>query len=299
MKLGNRKSVFLGAAILFLLFPDSAKAASIHAGPGSFIFSFAQGNQLKPIRVWTFGPPRISQETKILFVMHGRERNAHGYLNPWMAPAHKANALLLAPEFSEQVFPGRSYNVGELGFLAGQGALVGRSTFEAIEMIFDHVVGMTGLKTRRYRIYGHSAGAQFVHRLILLNPNARAEVAVAANAGWYTMPDFQSEFPYGLKDSGVTPRALAQALRKKLIVLLGEKDNDPRHSSLNRQPGAMSEGVTRLERGQNFYRRAEAEAHALGIRLAWELKTVAGVGHDHSAMSDEAAPLLFESLSEK
>jgi len=291
---GNRKIAFLSAVILFFLSPGRAKTASIKAGPGSFTFSFAQSREVKPIRVWTFGPPRMGSETKIVFIMHGRERNPRSYLNPWMAPAHKANALLLAPEFSKQFFPGSSYNLGVLGGPAGDGEGVQGTTFTAIEKIFAHVVGLTGIKTRRYRIYGHSAGAQFVHRLILLHAEARAEIAVAANAGWYTMPDFEIEFPYGLKNSVATTQGLRQSLRKKLIVLLGEKDNDPRHPSLNRQPAAMSQGRYRLERGRNFVRRAEDEAKALGVRLAWEVKTVPGIAHDHSAMSERAAPLLLE-----
>jgi len=295
----NRKIAFLGAVILFFLSPGRAQTASIDAGPGSFLFSFVQGQEVKPVRVWTFGPPRMGPETKILFVMHGRERNAHGYLSPWMARAHRADALVLAPEFSKQFFPGSSYNLGGLGCVAGEWVKVAKTTFAAIEKIFDHVIELTGIKTTRYRIYGHSAGAQFVHRLILLNPNARAEVAVAANAGWYTMPDFDSGFPYGLKNSGATTERLAKSLRKKLIVLLGEKDNDPRHPSLNRRAAALRQGRSRLERGQNFFHRAESEAQALGIRLAWVVKTVAGVAHDHSAMSEAAAPLLLGNPAEK
>jgi len=294
VNLGNRKIAFLGAVTLFLLSPVGVKSASIQAGPGSFTFSFAQGNQLKPIRVWTFGPPRIGPETKLLFVMHGRERNAHRYLTPWMAPAHRANVLVLAPEFSKRFFPGNSYNVGALGPRKGESGPVRETVFIALEKIFDDVLSSTGIKTTRYRIYGHSAGAQFVHRLILFHSGARAEIAVAANAGWYTMPDFEIEFPYGLKNSGATVEGLAQSLGKKLVVLLGEKDNDPRHPSLNRQPAAMSQGRHRLERGRKFFRRAEDEAKALGVRLAWEVKAVPSVAHDHAGMSEGAAPLLLK-----
>ena len=51
--------------------------------------------------------------------------------------------------------------------------------------------------TRRgYALYGHSAGGQFVHRYVAFADAPRMESAVAANSGWYTMPD-DGAFPYG------------------------------------------------------------------------------------------------------
>src|SRR3712207_6943257 len=63
--------------------------------------------------------------------------------------------------------------------------------------LFDFVREATGNPSEQYRIYGHSAGAQFVHRLALFVPEARFATAIAANAGWYTMPTFDGKkFPY-------------------------------------------------------------------------------------------------------
>jgi pimeloyl-ACP methyl ester carboxylesterase len=297
---GNRRILVFAFLLLVGSPPARAETGGITPGPGSFIFSFSQGNQVKPIKVWTFGPPSMGPQTKILFVMHGLARDARRYLNPWMAPAHKANVLILAPEFSKQFFPGsHAYNLGALHPLSGEGGMARETTFSAIEKIFDHVVRFTGVQARGYWIYGHSAGGQFVHRLVMLNPDARVDVAVAANAGWYTMPDFEIEFPYGLKKSGVTPSALAKSFGKRLIVLLGEKDNDPRHPSLNRQPAAMKQGRYRLDRGRIFFRRAEREAHTLGVILGWEVKTVPGVAHDNAGMVEAAASLLTKQFPGK
>ena len=134
-----------------------------------------------------------------------------------------------------------------------------------------------------YYLYGHSAGAQFVHRHLAFigaggNP-LRVIRAVAANAGFYTVPDFQVPFPFGFGGTesvmseedlrnylqvlasrrrggpcaaceGGAARCRAQA---PLAVVLGEQDNDPFHKHLNRSERAMEQGPHRLARGRHFF----------------------------------------------
>ena len=45
-------------------------------------------------------------------------------------------------------------------------------------------------------MFGHSAGAQFTHRYMLLSKDKRISNAVVANAGWYTFIN-NAKFPYG------------------------------------------------------------------------------------------------------
>ncbi|HZD41597.1 MAG TPA: hypothetical protein VE131_12805 [Terriglobales bacterium] len=280
--------------MVFWLYAGPAESGTFNGGLGSFFFSFGQGNELKNIRVWTFSPRAIGPQTRIVFIMHGLARNARRYLEPWMAVAQRADVLLLAPEFAERFFPGsQAYNLGAIPG-GREGAGCESTTFFAVEKIFDEVVRSTGIKGSSYRIYGHSAGGQFVHRLILFCPIARVDRAVAANAGWYTMPDFEIEFPYGLKNSAVTEKGLAKSLRKNLVLLLGQKDNDPGHPSLNRSLGAMRQGRDRLERGLNFFHRAKLEAQSLGVSLGWKVETVPGVAHDQTRMAQAAAFLLLD-----
>ena len=53
-------------------------------------------------------PAQITENTKVLFIIHGNSRNADGYLKVWMKLARKHNVLLVAPEFNRSSFP--SYN---------------------------------------------------------------------------------------------------------------------------------------------------------------------------------------------
>ena len=42
-------------------------------------------------------PAQITENTTVIFVIHGNSRNADGYLNVWMKLARKYNVLLIAP----------------------------------------------------------------------------------------------------------------------------------------------------------------------------------------------------------
>ena len=79
-----------------------------------------------------------------------------------------------------------------------QGTAIERKkwTFSAIEHIFDDIRARTGSSCEKYSIFGHSAGSQFVHRMVLFRNDLRIEYAVAANAGSYTLPSFETKFPY-------------------------------------------------------------------------------------------------------
>jgi hypothetical protein len=128
--------------------------------------------------------------------------------------------------------------------------------------------------------------------MLMFVPDVRAKTAFAANAGFYTMPRFDVDFPYGLNKSVATPAERNKAFTKKLIVLLGTADNDPNHKFLRNTPETIEQGKHRFERGQNFFDLATSEAAKAGIAFRWQLKTVAGVGHDKLKMSEFAWKLI-------
>ena len=271
----------------------AADSAIIATGAGQFIYSIREGAAERSIKIWTYRPKALAAENLVLFVMHGVGREGERYRNEWRSYAEHARALLLVPEFSTASFPGRrNYSAPQpADAVDNDGATP--AAFAAIGQIFDSVVKANKLTASDFRLYGHSAGAQFVHRFILSVPDARAKVAVAANAGWYMMPEFETNFPYGLKGSGVSAESLQRALGRKLIVLLGEKDTDPNHPQLNRSAQAMRQGANRLERGQTFFYSAERQAETLHMPFNWELHTVPNVAHSNAGMARAAAPLLL------
>ncbi|HEY3168049.1 MAG TPA: hypothetical protein VGK57_12510 [Candidatus Binatia bacterium] len=287
-------SVTVGLILFFYSASVASGSGAIDVGAGHFIFEYQNGRNNERLTVWTYLPKEFAANGPILFVMHGVRRDGKRYRNEWMTHAEREKALLLVPGFSVEGFPGgRNYAAPKPNVDSGHSDDLPPSAFLVIERIFDHVLSTTRLETNEYLLYGHSAGAQFVHRFMLFNPRARVKIAVAANAGWYTMPDFTIAFPYGLQKSGLFESGLREALGRKLIILLGEKDTDPRHPLLNRSASAMRQGMHRLERGQNFHRAGARAAEGLNAPFHWQIATVPEADHDNARMALAAAPLLF------
>jgi poly(3-hydroxybutyrate) depolymerase len=288
---GRIARLFL-AALLFMAYPDERAAAQPAAplarGSGSFVLPFPSTGATREIKVWYHRPDQAGLDAPVVFVMHGAGRNGEGYRKAWIPIAEERRFILLVPEFSRAQFAG-DYNLERMTLPDGTGVPREQWPYTAIEDIFDAVGSANKLSARTYDIYGHSAGAQFVHRLVLLLPDARYHIAVAANAGWYTMPDFGVAYPYGFARTDVTPAQLAKSLGRRLVVLLGDQDTDPNHPQLRRAPEAMAQGDHRYARGHTFFERAQRAAAELNAPFAWALRVAPGVAHRNSRMTPHAA----------
>ena len=114
-------------------------------------------------------------------MMHGMNRNADDYREQWHELAMKHDFLLVVPEFASEDFPGSSgYALGNREDEAGRPLPPERWSYAAIEPLFDDVRRRFSLDAKTYAIYGHSAGAQFVHRFLFYVPEARVSRAVPA-----------------------------------------------------------------------------------------------------------------------
>jgi len=281
------------AAALFatMVFPASA-ATEIPQGKWSFVFTDAKGRADRPMRVYTYRPRQCKDKPcPIQFVLHGLQRNASTYRDYWELPADRYGVIVVAPEFSQRHWAGGAgYNLGDV---AGQ-ADREKWGFSVIEHLFDEVrEGQAD-----YRIFGHSAGAQFTQRMMLFRPDHRAAVAVAANPGWYTMPEWREDrkvepFPYSLVKARVGEKELRRALERRFVLMLGEKDNDPDAENFRKTEAAMRQGANRFERGETFFKAATAAARELGVTFAWELVEVPGTAHQGEAMSRAAAEHIY------
>jgi pimeloyl-ACP methyl ester carboxylesterase len=260
---------------------------------GEFVFDGYPPLSDRPVRVFYIAPADPAS-AEILVVMHGLGRDGQEYRSDWENLVKDRNVLVLVPEFSEDHYPGpESYNLGNVVDSDYEPVRRERWSFNLIEALFDFVRRDIGNSSHGYMMFGHSAGAQFVHRFVMFMPENRVRVAVAANAGWYTMPDSSEPFPYGLNGSPITTGGLGPAFETDLIILLGADDIDPADDSLRRDERSDEQGRHRLERGITFYRTAREMADEKGLQFRWRLQMVPGLAHEHRQAAAAAAPLLL------
>lgn len=265
----------------------------VKTGKSRFYFTDWAGPD---IPVWMYIPKKGKiRQMPIVIVMHGAGRDGDRYRDEWAPQAEKYSFIVIAPEFSRKKFPkSRSYNLG--GVFKGKDRKYQAETawsFSAIEPLFSKVVDMLGSRQKEYTLYGHSAGSQFVHRFLLYKQNVRVKRYIAANAGWYTTPDFEENYPYGLKGAQVNKQDLKAALKKDVVILLGDKDTDKTGYNLRRTPEAMKQGVHRFERGHFFFNQANERAKELNVDFGWKLGIVRGASHHNGQMAAAAAKLIY------
>lgn len=266
--------------------------APIPSGESRFIFSDWAGPELP---VWAFLPEGVDQTSApILIVMHGVNRDADRYLRQWRDVASSCGFMVFAPEFSREAFPtSREYNLGHLSELGESQLRPSESwSFAAIDPLFEEVVHRLGGSQGGFTLYGHSAGSQFVHRFMMIQQGSRATRFIAANAGWYTLPVFSLDYPFGLKGTGRGTADLEAALSRDLVVLLGEEDTNSADPNLNRSEGAQAQGEHRYARGLNFHRTGLETARSHGWKFGWQLVSVPGVAHDNGGMARAAGKLV-------
>lgn len=267
--------------------PEITEIKKIKNGKDLFVINAFKNSNRKSIKVWTYKPEKWNDKDQIVFVMHGGGRNADDYLNAWIELADENNLFIVAPEFENKFskYTTNDYQEGNLFTFFGTENPKSEWAFTVVENIFDHIKSVNRISNERYDIFGHSAGGQFVHRMVLLMPESRIETAIAANAGFYTLPNQKLKFPYGTNNTEID---LQKAYIKRLVILLGEKDNDPSLGTLRTTELAMLQGAHRLERGTTFFNANRKLKNKNNWTFNWAIDTVKNVGHDYKRMSINA-----------
>lgn len=303
MKLKDFKGYILLVFLIFILStaviasPQEAKP-QLNMGAGMFTMPENTGENSNALSVFYYRPQGWTPEKPVVIAMHGVKRNAKEYRDGWKLSADKYNLLVICPELSEKKYPGvRYYNLGNITDSEDEkGNLQPRDKwiFSVVNHVFTEVRARFGATSNTFTLFGHSAGSQFVHRAIFFSGDLAAGRIISANAGWYTLPDFAIDFPYGLKNVPITKKDLAESFARPVTILLGESDVRANDKVLRHTSQADAQGLNRLARGENFYYTAEAKAKELGVPFNWKLVTVPGIGHDDAGMAAAAAKLIAE-----
>jgi poly(3-hydroxybutyrate) depolymerase len=265
-------------------------AALAQAGVTRFVMDDWGG---APIPVWLLRPAKAGPDAPVMFVMHGVGRDADRYIAEWVEIATAAGIVVVVPEFTKGGFPDTlNYNFGAV--FDEKGALRPRAawSYSAIDKIFDKVVAREQLAAKTYVLFGHSAGAQFVHRFVLLGAGAKMSRAISANSGSYTWPTGPEKWPFGIHGLPAGLWQPATALTGPMLLMQGTADNDPGHPSLPRQREAMAQGPHRLARGKAFYAAAQVAAKQAGVAFGWSCVLVPDVAHDNGGMAPYVVQLL-------
>ena len=293
-RLGIIVGSILAFAAMGLFSAQHAQAKdSVAVGEGSFEFTPDAKRPQHKLTVWTNRPKEFGPSSPIVIVMHGTKRNGQEYRDAWKQLSTDGGFLLLVPEFPVAEYPETMYQQGNIRDADDKPLPAERWTFNAIETLFDHAKGLTGSRVEKYQLYGHSAGGQFVHRFVLFMPEARYARAIAANPGYYTFPTQAAEYPYGLKGASLADRPQPAVFKRDFVVLLGDADTIRDDPDLRKTPQADAQGLTRFERGKNFYQSAKQVAQQSSAPFKWQQVIVPGVGHSNAKMAPAAARVLF------
>jgi pimeloyl-ACP methyl ester carboxylesterase len=268
-------------------------------GSGFFNFTAYQPFLEKPIKVYYYIPENINANTPLLFIFHGTGRNARDYRDAVISKANQYNFIVMAPEFSNSYFPGGDgYNLGNV-FIDGDNPSPtnlnpeDQWTFSVIEPMFDFVKASINNSTNKYHVFGHSAGGQFAHRFIMFKPNSRFDKVVASASGWYTVPDFEVDFPYGFKNSPLENLSLSTLFNNNLIIQIGSLDNDPNATALRHNSFADVQGLNRFARTNYFFDKAQNLALSNSLNFNWQFYINENLGHDFQSAIENAADIIF------
>ena len=291
MKTFQRPSVWI--SVVCLLY-SMAVANTALAAKVQILFDDWEG---PPLKVFLSRPSGLAPDRPVVFLMHGASQNAETFRNQWHELAVEHDVLLVFPEFDQADFAGSSgYSFSNVLKENGEIKHRGSLPFSAIELIFDDIRTRFEMSTETYSLYGQSSGAQFVQRFLYFFPDASLAQLVLADADWYTMPDFETEFPWGLKNSTVNNAQLAAALQLPVTIMLGGQDIDPEYASLPGDPEVMVQGENTLERGVAFYQAARARASELSLPFTWSLSMVEKADRKNREMVSAAMEVLLRNV---
>lgn len=222
---------------------------------------------------------------------------AKKYISRWVKYADKHGLLLIAPVFDTPRFGNLGGGYG--GFRNLFGKYIPADEF--VNKLVSRYSFKTSSGSKRFYLYGHSAGGQFVNRYVVSHPNNIIHAIVSA-AGRYSYPTTSSKWPYGAgnlsktlkwKDGSKNRVSITKSLNnyalaaKKVSIVIGSKD-------IKSQPKRPAHsGNTRIEIARSWAREMNQNAKRYGVNATVNVNVIQGISHSSSALTPYCANVLF------
>lgn len=240
----------------------------------------------RPLQVHHYGPANndARREAQVVFIMHGSKRDAVRYMNGWRTIAERQNLLLVAPEFTKDLYWGRNdFQMGNVFTYESDYTDMNPEaawTFNLIEPLFDYAKEVLGNASEQYLLWGHSAGGQFVHRFLMFVRAHRCSKALSANVGIWTVPDPAIRYPFGLAGTPVVDAPM-DFFKHDHTIMVGNDDNtlEGFNGAFLNGAEAHKQGANRVARTDYFTAACRATADERQLPLNWRLVHVNNMSH--------------------
>ncbi|WP_339747163.1 hypothetical protein [uncultured Maricaulis sp.] len=205
--------------------------------------------------------------------IHGITRNSAAHAFHMARAAGPSGYCVIAPHFSKTEYS---------GYQLAQANAAGRDASQALKLVLADASLRFGIPTQSPILCGYSGGGQFAHRFVLTQDVAVRQLILIA-PGWFTFPDSNEPFPYGLApQANGMPGApgLDRLLRTPISVIVGTSDIR-RNGTLNTDPRLDArQGRNRLARASAWVEAINASAEERCLEPAATLVTVKKADHN-------------------
>jgi pimeloyl-ACP methyl ester carboxylesterase len=220
---------------------------------------------------YCYAPASSAEGARVLTIIHGISGRALDYAQIFAPNCEDHGVVLLVPHFAE--------HHRDFQRLGREGR--GPRADEILHQCLGELGSLTGANVAEIYLFGYSAGAQFGHRYVMAHPH-RVVRAVFAAAGWYTFPDPEQRFPYGIRPTRKLPGVRftpEEFLKVPMEVLVGSKDLD----SMNLRSTTRvinQQGANRVERARRWVEAMRDAAKARGLPPLTTCTEVPEISHN-------------------
>ena len=225
-----------------------------HAGRNAVVYIDEDRNADRPITLHTYRPYGHTPDRPVVIVQHGVMRNGDDYRDFWVPAADKHKLLIVAPTFSNEIWPGvESYNNGLAYTAMGNPRHVDGWSYALPARVVADLVAAELVDGNNTYLFGHSAGGVTAVIYTLEHQSELAGLVCESFAYQVPAPDFAIAALKGL--SHLAPHAHVLALPNKAFsrdaTVVAMMDADPliaHESQPTRTVAALAIADDRLKR---------------------------------------------------